>query len=129
MNGRISLLGAAGIELSKFTVLAGAFGVGIGFGLQNVVQNFIAGLLLLFGGPIKVGDKIQFGELTGEVRSIGFRASTVRTWLGAEVIVPNAKLIADQVINWTLSDQRRRLETSESPMAATPNASLGCWPR
>ncbi|HEX2672471.1 MAG TPA: mechanosensitive ion channel domain-containing protein, partial [Polyangiaceae bacterium] len=103
-------LAAAGIELGKFTVLAGAFGVGIGFGLQNVVQNFIAGLLLLFGGPIKVGDKIQIGDLIGEVRSIGFRASTVRTGQGAEVIVPNAKLIADQVINWTLSDKKRRLE-------------------
>jgi potassium-dependent mechanosensitive channel len=103
-------LAAAGIELGKFTVLAGAFGVGIGFGLQNVVQNFIAGLLLLFGGPIKVGDKIQMGDLVGEVRAIGFRASTVRTGQGAEVIVPNAKLIADQVINWTLSDQKRRLE-------------------
>lgn len=103
-------LAAAGIELGKFTVLAGAFGVGIGFGLQNVVQNFIAGLLLLFGGPIKIGDKIQMGDLIGEVRSIGFRASTVRTGQGAEVIVPNAKLIADQVINWTMSDQKRRLE-------------------
>jgi len=103
-------LAAAGIALGKFTVLAGAFGVGIGFGLQNVVQNFIAGLLLLFGGPIKVGDKIQIGDLIGEVRSIGFRASTVRTGQGAEVIVPNAKLIADQVINWTMSDQKRRLE-------------------
>lgn len=108
--GFLLVLSAAGIELGKFTVLAGAFGVGIGFGLQNVVQNFIAGLLLLFGGPIKIGDKIQIGDLAGEVRSIGFRASTVRTWQGAEVIVPNAKLIADQVINWTLSDQRRRLE-------------------
>ncbi|HEY0468156.1 MAG TPA: mechanosensitive ion channel domain-containing protein, partial [Polyangiaceae bacterium] len=108
--GFLLVLSAAGIELSKFTVLAGAFGVGIGFGLQNVVQNFIAGLLLLFGGPIKVGDKIQIGDLIGEVRSIGFRASTVRTGQGAEVIVPNAKLIADQVINWTLSDQRRRVE-------------------
>lgn len=103
-------LAAAGIELGKFTVLAGALGVGIGFGLQNVVQNFIAGLLLLFGGPIKVGDKIQIGDLIGEVRAIGFRASTVRTGQGAEVIVPNAKLIADQVINWTMSDQKRRLE-------------------
>ncbi|HET7544469.1 MAG TPA: mechanosensitive ion channel domain-containing protein [Polyangiaceae bacterium] len=108
--GFFLVLAAAGIELGKLTVLAGAFGVGIGFGLQNVVQNFIAGLLLLFGGPIKIGDKIQIGDLNGEVRSIGFRASTVRTWQGAEVIVPNAKLIADQVINWTMSDQKRRLE-------------------
>jgi small-conductance mechanosensitive channel len=101
-------LAAAGIELDRLTVLAGAFGVGIGFGLQNVVQNFVAGLLLLFGGPIKIGDKIQIGDLTGEVRSIGFRASTVRTYQGAEVIVPNSKLIADQVVNWTMSDQKRR---------------------
>jgi len=103
-------LAAAGIELDRLTVLAGALGVGIGFGLQNVVQNFVAGLLLLFGGPIKIGDKIQIGDLTGEVRAIGFRASTVRTYQGAEVIVPNSKLIADQVVNWTLSDQKRRVE-------------------
>jgi small-conductance mechanosensitive channel len=103
-------LAAAGIQLDRLTVLAGAFGVGIGFGLQNVVQNFVAGLLLLFGGPIKIGDKIQIGDLTGEVRAIGFRASTVRTWQGAEVIVPNSKLVADQVVNWTLSDQKRRIE-------------------
>ena len=103
-------LAAAGIQLDRLTVLAGALGVGIGFGLQNVVQNFVAGILLLFGGPIKIGDKIQLGDLTGEVRSIGFRASTVRTYQGAEVIVPNSKLIGDQVVNWTLSDQKRRIE-------------------
>jgi potassium efflux system protein len=103
-------LAAAGIQLDRLTVLAGALGVGIGFGLQNVVQNFVAGILLLFGGPIKIGDKIQIGELTGEVRAIGFRASTVRTYQGAEVIVPNSKLVADQVVNWTLSDQKRRIE-------------------
>jgi small-conductance mechanosensitive channel len=103
-------LAAAGIKLDRLTVLAGALGVGLGFGLQNVVQNFVAGLLLLFGGPIKVRDKIQVGDLTGEVLSIGFRSSTVRTPQGAEVIVPNSKLIADQVINWTMSDQKRRVE-------------------
>jgi small-conductance mechanosensitive channel len=103
-------LAAAGIEFGKLTVLAGALGVGIGFGLQNLVQNFVAGLILMFGGPLKIRDKIQIGELMGEVRTIGFRASTVRTWQGAEVIVPNSKLIADQVINWTLSDNRRRIE-------------------
>ena len=90
-------------------MLAGALGVGLGFGLQNIVQNLI-GLLLLFGGGIKVRDKIQVGDLTGEVLSIGFRSSTVRTDQGAEVIVPNSKLIADQVINWTMSDQKRRVE-------------------
>jgi potassium-dependent mechanosensitive channel len=103
-------LAAAGIQLDRLTVLAGALGVGIGFGLQNVVQNFVAGLLLLFGGPIKIGDQIQIGDVQGVVQAIGFRTSTVRTGQGAEVIVPNSKLIADQVINWTLSDQTRRLE-------------------
>ena len=103
-------LAAAGIKLDRLTVLAGALGVGLGFGLQNIVQNFVSGLLLLFGGGIKVRDKIQVGDLTGEVLSIGFRSSTVRTDQGAEVIVPNSKLIADQVINWTMSDQKRRVE-------------------
>ena len=103
-------LAAAGMQLDRLTVLAGALGVGIGFGLQNLVQNFAAGLILLFGGPVKVRDKIQIGELIGEVRAIGFRSSTMRTLQGAEVIVPNSKLIEDQLINWTLSDQKRRIE-------------------
>ena len=70
--------------------------------------------MLLFGGPIKVRDKIQVGDLMGEVLAIGFRSSTVRTPQGAEVIVPNSKLIADQVINWTMSDQKRRVEIAIS---------------
>jgi len=73
------------------------------------LQKFVSGLLLLFGGGIKVRDKIQVGDLTGEVLTIGFRSSTVRTH-GAEVIVPNSKLLADQVINWTMSDQKRLIE-------------------
>ena len=108
--GLFFTLAAGGIALDRITVLAGALGVGIGFGLQNVVQNFVSGLILLFGGSIKIGDKIQIADLVGEVRSLGFRASTVRTGQGAEVIVPNSKLIADQVINWTLSDPKRRVE-------------------
>jgi len=102
-------LSALGMDLTKLTVLAGAFGVGIGFGMQNIVNNFISGLILLFERPIHVGDAIQAGELTGEVRRIGIRASIVRTWDGADMIVPNAQLITDRVVNWTLRDRLRRI--------------------
>jgi len=102
-------LAALGMDLTKLTVLAGALGVGIGFGLQNVVNNFISGLILLFERPIHVGDAIQSGDLTGQVRRIGIRASIVRTWDGADMIVPNAQLITDRVINWTLNDRLRRI--------------------
>ncbi len=103
-------LAAAGLDLGRFSLLAGAFGVGVGFGLQNVVNNFVSGLILLFERPVNVGDTVQLGPLFGEVHRIGARSSTVRTWEGADVIVPNANLISDQVINWTLSDRRRRVD-------------------
>jgi small-conductance mechanosensitive channel len=110
--GLLLALAAAGLDLSRITLLAGAFGVGIGFGLQNIVNNFVSGLILLFERPIQVGDTIEIAGLTGEVRRIGPRSSTVRTFDGAEVIVPNATLISDQVTNWTLSDRRRRITVS-----------------
>lgn len=110
--GFLIALSAAGIEWSRFALLAGALGVGIGFGLQNVVNNFISGLILLFERPIQVGDTIEVGELLGEVKRIGIRSSTIRTWTGAEVIVPNGNLISNDMINWTLSDRLRRVEIS-----------------
>jgi small-conductance mechanosensitive channel len=100
---------AAGFPLTSFTIVFGALSVGIGFGLQNVVNNFVSGLILAFERPIQLGDTIEVGQLLGEVKSIGIRASTVRTFDGAEVLVPNGDLISAQVINWTLSDQRRRI--------------------
>jgi potassium efflux system protein len=75
-----------------------------------LVNNFVSGLILIFERPLKVGDKIQFGTNFGEVRSIGIRASNVRSFDGAEIIVPNGNLISSEVINWTLSDQQRRLD-------------------
>jgi potassium-dependent mechanosensitive channel len=102
---------AAGIEFSRLTLVVGALGVGIGFGLQNVVNNFVSGLILLFERPIRIGDRVELSsQLSGTVERIGIRASVVRTWQGAEVIVPNANLISSEVINWTLSDDRRRME-------------------
>jgi potassium efflux system protein len=110
--GLLIALAAAGIELSNLTVVAGGLGVGIGFGLQNVVNNWVSGLILLFERPLQVGDAVQLHNqgLWGEIRRIGIRASIIHTWDGAEVIVPNAQLISESVTNWTLSDRRRRVE-------------------
>ena len=105
-------LGALGIDLTKVTLLAGAFTVGIGFGLQNVINNFVSGLILLFERPIKVGDVIEAGGNVGEVSRIGIRASIIRTADGSEVIVPNGSLISSQVTNWTFSDRQRAVEIS-----------------
>jgi potassium efflux system protein len=106
----LAALANAGIELNKFTVITGALGVGVGFGLQNVVNNFASGLILLFERPIRVDDTVEVGGLVGTVRRIGARSSTIQTFQGAEVIVPNSNLIANQVINWTLSSPWRRVD-------------------
>ena len=103
-------LGVLGLDLTKVTILAGAVGVGVGFGLQTIVNNFISGLILLFERPIRVGDAIQIGEFQGEVRRIGIRASTVRTWEGADVIVPNSHLVSERVANWTFAEPMRRMD-------------------
>ena len=103
-------ISAAGIELSKFTVLTGAFGIGAGFGLQNVISNFVSGLILLFERPIRIGDFLEIDRAAGEVVRMGMRSSSVRTPQGAEVIVPNSNLISNQVVNWTLTEQKRRTE-------------------
>jgi len=101
-------IAAAGIDLSSFGLMAGALGVGIGFGLQNIVANFIAGLILAFERPIQVGDTIEAGTVMGDVKAIGVRATTIRTFDGSEVMVPNGNMIANDVINWTLSDRKKR---------------------
>jgi potassium-dependent mechanosensitive channel len=105
-------LGALGIDLTKLTILVGAFTVGIGFGLQNIINNFVSGLILLFERPIKVGDVIDVGGNVGEVTRIGIRASVIRTADGSEVILPNGSLISSQVTNWTFSDRKRAIEVS-----------------
>jgi potassium-dependent mechanosensitive channel len=105
-------LSALGIDLTKLTILIGAFTVGIGFGLQNIINNFVSGLILLFERPIKIGDVIEAGGNVGEVRRIGIRASVIRTLEGSEIIVPNGSFISGQVTNWTLSDRLRAVEVS-----------------
>jgi small-conductance mechanosensitive channel len=110
--GFILAFGAAQIDMNNIAIIFGALGVGIGFGLQNIFNNLVSGLILAFERPIQVGDIIQISTLNlmGEVKEIGIRASIVRTFDGAEVVVPNGNLISNEMINWTLSDNRRRQE-------------------
>jgi small-conductance mechanosensitive channel len=103
-------LSAAGVQLDKLTVLTGAFGVGVGFGMQNVVNNFVSGLILQYERPIRVGDILEVGGVGGQVSRIGIRASTIYTAQGAEVIIPNSAFISNQVTNWTLNKSRRRVD-------------------
>lgn len=98
-----------GFDLDRLTLLASAVAVGVGFGLQTIVNNFVSGLILLFERPIQVGDRVQIADLYGDVVNIGIRASTVRTFDGADVIVPNSVFIVEQLTNWTFSDKMRRI--------------------
>ncbi len=113
-------LSAAGFELSKLTVIVGGLGVGLGFGLQNVVNNFVSGLILLFERPIQVGDTVQLPNVWGAMKHIGIRASVIRTFDGADVIVPNGMLISDKVTNWTYADTNRRVEVDVGVEYGTP---------
>jgi len=110
---------AAGVDLSKLGFLLGALGVGIGFGLQNVVLNFVSGLILAFERPINIGDTIEVDMEMGVVTNIGVRSSNIRAYTGAEVIIPNGDLISKKVVNWTLSNRNRR---SKIAMKTSPDA-------
>jgi len=112
LTGLLLALAALGVDLTKITILAGALGVGIGFGLQNIVNNFVSGSIVMFERRINVGDAVQIGDVAGRVQQMGMRACTVRTWEGAEVIVPNASLTSERVTNWTLSDRVRRIDVA-----------------
>ena len=105
-------LSATGFEFSQLTVIIGALSVGIGFGLQNIFNNLVSGLILIFERPIHIDDTIEVNNMVGLVRSIGIRTSNIRTLDGAEVIIPNGLLISNEVINWTLSDKKRRIEVN-----------------
>lgn len=109
-GGIMAAAGAAGLSGTQLTVVFGALSLGIGFGLQTIVANFISGLILIFERPIKVGDRLQTGEHFGEVMHIGIRASTIRRIDGADVVVPNSDLITKEVVNWTRTDDLRRVE-------------------
>ncbi len=108
--GFLLAVSALGIGMDRITILLGALGVGIGFGLQTIVNNFVSGMILIFERPIHIGDSVEVGAVKGIITRIGIRASTIRSFDGADITVPNGTLLADSVTNWTMSDRIRRIE-------------------
>ncbi|HDT12917.1 MAG TPA: mechanosensitive ion channel family protein [Candidatus Aminicenantes bacterium] len=99
-----------GIDLSGLAVIFGLLSVGIGFGLQNITANFVAGLVLLFERPIKVGDRIMVGDVEGDVEEIGIRSTKIRTLNNVSIIVPNSQFTSSNIVNWSHGDPRVRLD-------------------
>jgi small-conductance mechanosensitive channel len=112
--GLLSALAVLGFPIGQLAIVFGALGVGIGFGLQDVVKNFVAGLILMFERPIQPGDVVDVAGMSGTVRQIGMRATIVTTFEGADVVVPNGMLLADKLVNWTLRGTRRRIDINVS---------------
>jgi small-conductance mechanosensitive channel len=108
--GLLVVIQTAGIDLTTLNVLAGAIGLGVGFGLQNIANNFISGLILLVGRPIKVGDRIEVAGVEGDVMLISARSTTVVTNDNIAIIVPNSKLVSENVINWSHTDRKVRFK-------------------
>ena len=108
--GSIVIIQTAGIDMSSLSLLAGALGVGIGFGLQNITDNFISGIIILFEKPIKVGDRIVVGNTEGDVINISVRATTILTNENVSIIVPNSEFISSRVINWSHNDRNIRFD-------------------
>jgi len=123
--GLLAALAAAGFHVGQLTIIFGALGVGIGIGLQDVVRNFVSGLILMFERPIQRGDTVEVAGMEGTVREIGLRATIVTTWDGADVVVPNGMLLADKLVNWTLNGTRRRVTMNVSTgFAAAPQRTI-----
>jgi potassium efflux system protein len=110
--GILMVFTAVGAQWSQLQWLVAALGVGIGFGLQEIVANFISGLIVLFERPIRIGDFVTVGETDGVVTKIRIRATTIRNWDGKELLVPNKEFITGRTLNWSLSDQTSRIVLS-----------------
>lgn len=121
--GFLVAVAASGLSVDRITVVLGALGVGVGLGLQNIVNNFVSGIILIFDRPVRIGDTVEVGDKRGRVKEIGIRSSTLLTEEGAEVIIPNGDVLSNHIVNWTLSNNHVRVALSfiiEKP--ATPEA-------
>ena len=107
--GIMMAISLIGLNLTSFAFLTGAVGIGVGFGLQNIVNNFVSGLMLLFERPFKVGDMVVVDNETGTVRKIGLRSTIIETFDRSELIVPNSQFISGKVTNWTRSSHIARI--------------------
>ncbi len=112
--GFLIAVAAAGIPINKISILIGALGVGIGFGLQNLVNNLVSGIIIAFERPIQIGDTIEISGKTGTVQEIGVRSSQINNGEGANIIVPNGDLLSQQLINWTLHNRNKRIKITIS---------------
>lgn len=103
-------MAAAKIPFDNVAIVLGALSVGIGFGLQTIINNLVSGIILAFERPIQIGDEIQVGLNAGTVKDVGIRASKIQAYDGSEIVIPNGDLLSQSLINWTLSDKKRRVE-------------------
>jgi small-conductance mechanosensitive channel len=110
--GLVGILQTTGLDLSFFTVLTGAIGIGVGFGMQTIFSNFVSGIIILLEKPLKLGDRIEVGSIAGNVQNISVRATTIVTNDNVSIIVPNSDFISKQVINWSHSGNRVRVTIS-----------------
>ncbi len=108
--GFLIAIAASGIPLDRLSIMIGALSVGIGFGLQNIVNNLVSGIIIAFEQPIKMGDQIEIGNKSGVVKEIGVRSSTIRSGDGANIIIPNGDLLSQHLINWTMQNRNKRVE-------------------
>ena len=109
IGGYLLAIAASGLPIDKLTFLLGALGVGIGMGLQAIVNNFVSGIILIFDGSLQIGDEIEVSGQAGKVKEIGLRASTLNTADGAEVIIPNGVILSQNIVNWTYSNDQKRV--------------------
>ena len=110
IGGLLVILQTAGIDLTTLNVFAGTVGIGVGFGLQNIANNFISGLIILFERPVKIGDRIEVGSVNGKVVDIASRSTTVLTNDNVAIIIPNSKFIVENVVNWSHNDPKMRFK-------------------
>ncbi|SHH27660.1 mechanosensitive ion channel family protein [Flavobacterium defluvii] len=108
--GYLLAVAASGMPLDKLSILLGALGVGVGLGLQNVVNNFVSGIILIFDKPIQIGDVIDISSESGRVKSMGLRTTKINAPNGAEIIIPNGNLLSQNITNWTYTDNFKLVE-------------------